>query len=76
MRSSFGNVRSSRSGISRGGSGTLIGTPVGQVYVIESPAACLAGPRPILEHGSDRFRSIPDRSSQTTGSLTGRESPS
>jgi hypothetical protein len=39
VRSSLGNVRSSRSGISRGGSGTPIGTPVREVYEIERPAA-------------------------------------
>ena len=76
MWSSFGNVRSSRSGISRGGSGTLIGSPVAQVYVIESPAACLARPRPILEHDSGRFRCVSDRSSRNIWWLTGRGSPS
>jgi hypothetical protein len=76
MRSSFGNVRSSRSGISRGGSGTLIGTPVAQVYVIDGPAACLASPRPIPAHDSGLFRCVPDLSSPSICRLTGRELPS
>jgi hypothetical protein len=44
--SSFGGVGSSRSGISRGCSGTLIRTPVAEVYVIESPDASLGSLRP------------------------------
>ena len=46
VRSSFGGVGSSRSGISRGCNGTLIRTPVAEVYVIESPPASLGSLRP------------------------------
>ena len=53
--SSFGGVGSSRSGISRGCSGTLTRTPVAEVYVIESPAASFGSLRPMLRERGTFF---------------------